>query len=174
MTSPILLVDSQDNEIGYDDKMKVHREGLLHRAFSVFVLNHNDELLLQRRAMEKYHSPGLWTNTCCSHAYESETLVQSAHRRLKEEMGFDCDLKEIFTFTYRVEFDNNLIEHEIDHVFVGRFNGIPTPHPAEVCEWKYMPLEELEKDLESNTGNYTFWLKVAFQKFRESYIQKAS
>ncbi len=173
MTSHILLVDSNDNEIGFEDKMIVHRKGLLHRAFSVFVLNQKNELLLQRRSMEKYHSPGLWTNTCCSHAFEGETLLQSAHRRLMEEMGFDCDLKEIFAFTYRVEFDNDLIEHEIDHVFAGRFNGIPNPHPGEVCDWKFMALKDLEKDLEWNAGNYTFWIKVAFQKFYESLKQGA-
>ena len=143
MPEYILTVDEKDNVTGKGEKMKVHREGKLHRAFSIFVFNSKSELLLQKRAKSKYHSGGLWTNTCCSHQRDGETLEKAVHRRLKEEMGFDCELKEVFTFTYRVKFDDGLIENEYDHVFFGKFDGKPEPNPEEVDDWKWISLEEL-------------------------------
>jgi len=160
----ILTVDENDNVIGKEEKIKIHREGKLHRAFSIFVFNSKGELLLQRRAGSKYHSGGLWTNTCCSHQRAEETLEKAIHRRLKEEMGFDCELKEAFTFTYRVKFDNGLFENEYDHVFFGKFDGKPEPNPKEVDEWKWVSLEELRKDIQKNPDDYTYWLKVSIDK----------
>jgi isopentenyl-diphosphate delta-isomerase len=164
MPEYILTVDEKDNVIGKEEKIKAHREGKLHRAFSIFVFNSKSELLLQRRAKSKYHSAGLWTNTCCSHQRDGEDLEKAIHRRLKEEMGFDCKLKEIFTFTYKVKFDNGLFENEYDHVFVGRFDGEPTPDPEEVDEWKWINLEELKKDIQKTPSNYTYWLKESIDK----------
>lgn len=160
----IILVDEKDREIGTGEKMKVHEEGKLHRAFSVFVFNSKGETLLQRRAEAKYHSGGLWTNTCCSHPRAGEALEKAIHRRLKEEMGFDVSLKEIFSFVYKVRFGNGLTENELDHVFVGKFDGKPVPNPEEAGGWKWISLDELKKDLEKNPGSYTYWLKVALDR----------
>jgi len=164
MSEYILLVDENDNVIGKEEKIKTHKEGKLHRAFSIFVFNSNGELLLQKRAKSKYHSAGLWTNTCCSHQRDGETLEKAIHRRLKEEMGFNCKLKEKFTFTYKVKFDNGLFENEYDHVFFGKFDGEPIPNPEEVDEWKWVDLEDLKKDIRENPSNYTYWLKVSIKK----------
>ena len=164
MPEYILLVDKNNNVIGKEEKLKTHREGKLHRAFSIFVFNSKGELLLQRRARTKYHSAGLWTNTCCSHQRPEETLEQALHRRLKEEMGFDCEVKEMFTFTYKVNFGNGLFEHEYDHVFFGKFDDEPTPNPEEVDEWKWINLEELKNDIQKNPGSYTYWLKESIDK----------
>ena len=131
----VILVDSQDNPIGVMEKMMAHQTGKLHRAFSVFVFNDHEELLLHRRALTKYHSPGLWTNTCCSHPMPGEDVAVAAHRRLQEEMGMACTLVKTFDFVYRAELDNDLIEHEFDHVFFGRTNDIPVINPDEVCVW---------------------------------------
>jgi len=164
MPEYILLVDENDNIIGKGEKIKTHREGKLHRAFSIFVFNSKGELLLQKRGKSKYHSGGLWTNTCCSHQRDGEALEEAVHRRLKEEMGFDCELKEMFTFTYRIKFDNNLFENECDHVFIGNFDGEPTPNPEEVDEWKWVGLEELKNDMQKNPDNYTYWLKESIDR----------
>ncbi len=164
MEERIILVDENDKEIGIDEKIKVHREGKLHRAFSIFVFNSKGELLLQKRAKTKYHSGGLWTNTCCSHPRAGESLGKNVHRRLKEEMGFDCELTEIFSFTYHATFDNHLIEHEYDHVFIGKFDGEPSPSPEEVDNWKWMDMEELKADVQKNPDNYTYWFKTAIDK----------
>jgi len=164
MSEFILTVDENDKVIGKEEKIKTHQLGKLHRAFSIFVFNSKGELLLQRRAKTKYHSGGLWTNTCCSHQRFDETLEKAIHRRLKEEMGFDCELKEIFSFIYKVKFDNDLFEHEYDHVFIGKFDGKPNPNPEEVDEWKWVDLEELKGDIRENPDNYTYWLKVSIDK----------
>ena len=164
MPEYILLVDENDNIIGKGEKIKTHREGKLHRAFSIFVFNSKGELLLQKRGKSKYHSGGLWTNTCCSHQRDGEALEEAVHRRLKEEMGFDCELKEMFTFTYRIKFGNNLFENECDHVFIGNFDGEPTPNPEEVDEWKWVGLEELKNDMQKNPDNYTYWLKESIDR----------
>ncbi len=164
MPEYILLVDKNDNVIGKGEKIKTHREGNLHRCFSLFVFNSKGELLLQRRARTKYHSAGLWTNTCCSHQRPDETLEQAVHRRLKEEMGFDCEVRKMFTFTYKVKFDNGLFEHEYDHVFFGNFDGKPIPNPEEVDEWRWIDLKKLKRDAEKNPNNYTYWLRLCLDR----------
>lgn len=160
----IILVDEKDREVGKGEKMKVHQEGLLHRAFSIFVFNSRGELLLQKRARGKYHSGGLWTNTCCSHPRAGEKLEDAIHRRLKEEMGFDCPLKEAFSFIYKVKFENGLYEHEYDHVFIGRCEVKPIPNPEEYEEWKWVSLEELKKDIKRSPEKYTYWLRSAMDR----------
>jgi isopentenyl-diphosphate delta-isomerase len=160
----VILVDTKDNEIATGEKMEVHRLGKLHRAFSVFVFNSKGELMLQKRAMKKYHSPGLWSNTCCSHPKPGETTEKAAHRRLREEMDFDCELKEAFSFVYKVRFDNGLIENEFDHVFLGRFDGKPRPNPDEADDGKWINLQELKDDVAQNPKKYSYWLRVALDK----------
>jgi len=157
----VILVDENDNEIGIGGKMEIHREGRLHRAFSIFVFNAKGELLLQQRAKVKYHSGGLWTNTCCGHPRPGESLEDAAHRRLSEEMGFDCQMKRIFSFHYQVRFQNGFVENEHDHVFLGRFSGEPFPAFEEVSDWKWSDPGILRKDLRENPDAYTFWLKFA-------------
>jgi isopentenyl-diphosphate delta-isomerase len=159
----IALVNEEDDITGYAEKLEVHKTGLLHRAFSVFVLNNNNELLLQRRSFNKYHSGGLWTNTCCSHMFRDEDFNKSVHRRLKEEMGFDCELQFAFKFRYDVAFKNGLFENELDHVYIGYFNGNPKPNPMEACDWKWASLDELRKDIILNEDLYTYWFKIAFK-----------
>lgn len=159
----VVLVDENDNEVGSGEKMQVHREGRLHRAFSIFVFNSQGKMLIHKRASSKYHSPGLWTNTCCSHPRPGEELEEAVHRRLQEEMGFDCELKEILHFVYKVKF-NGLSEHELDHVFVGRCDAEPKPDPQEVEEWKWIDVQELLKDIQENPDSYTYWFKIALEK----------
>jgi isopentenyl-diphosphate delta-isomerase len=153
----VILVDSEDKQVGTEEKMKAHQDPKLHRAFSVFIVNPKGEMMIQRRALGKYHCPGLWTNTCCSHPRPGEDTEDAAHRRLKEEMGFDCDLKEIFTFTYKAEFDNGLTEHEFDHVFLGECDKEPSPDTEEVEEWKWIEISELREDMKENPERYTPW-----------------
>ena len=171
MPEYILTVDENDKVTGKGEKIKVHREGKLHRAFSIFVFNSKGELLLQKRAKSKYHSGGLWSNTCCSHQRDGEILEKAVHRRLKEEMGFDCDLKEVFNFTYKVKFDNGLFENEYDHVFFGKFDGKPEPNPKEVDEWKWVNLKELKKYIQKNPDDYTYWLKVSIDRVISNFNQ---
>ncbi len=163
----VILVNEQDEQIGLMPKMEAHEKALLHRAFSVFVFNHNNELMLQQRAFEKYHSPGLWTNTCCSHQRDGEGNIEAGKRRLREEMGFVVDLKEAISFIYKAPFDNGLTEHEYDHVLLGRYNGKPSINKEEVADWKWMALEDVKADISSNPDNYTAWFKVIFEKFYE-------
>ena len=160
--SYVILVDAQDKELGLMEKMQAHQEGLLHRAFSVFVINNNNQMLLQKRALEKYHSPGLWTNACCSHPYPNENTLVAANRRLQEEMGFNCNLKELGSFTYKTSFDNGLTEHEYDHVFIGNYNGPITVNPEEVDSFKWVSFDEIDEKLINNKHEYTFWFQVAF------------
>ncbi len=164
MAEQVILVDEKDRKTGTGEKIEVHRKGLLHRAFSIFVFNSKGELLIHRRAREKYHSGGLWTNTCCSHPRPGEKTLEAAHRRLLEEMGFDCPLKEVFQFIYKVRFGNGLFEHELDHVFTGRFDGKPKPDAKEVEDWKWTGLKELRKDMKQNPGKYTYWFKAALPR----------
>ena len=166
----VILVDENDQEIGKMEKQEAHEKGLLHRAFSVFVFNENKELLLQQRALTKYHSAGLWTNTCCSHPRIGETIEQAAHRRLMEEMGFDCDLSTKTSFIYKAAFENGLTEHEFDHVLVGSFNGEINFNPTEVKNFKWINLEELQIDLLQNNQNYTAWFKIIFDNFQKSLL----
>ncbi len=164
----VILVDENDQEIGTMEKQEAHEKGLLHRAFSVFVFNENKELLLQQRALTKYHSAGLWTNTCCSHPRAGETIEQAAHRRLMEEMGFDCELTTKTSFIYKAAFENGLTEHEFDHVLVGSFNGEINFNPTEVKNFKWINLEELQIDLLQNNQNYTAWFKIIFDNFQKN------
>ena len=161
----VILVDSNDNQIGLMPKMEAHEKGLLHRAFSVFVFNSTNELLLQQRALDKYHSPGLWTNTCCSHQREGENNITAGKRRLQEEMGFSTDLKEVMSFVYKAPFDNGLTEHEYDHVLIGNYNDSPAPNPNEVADWKWMPLEKVAEDIQKHPEQYTAWFQIIFDKF---------
>jgi len=160
----IIIVDRKDRQIGTGEKLDVHRKGRLHRAFSIFIFNPEGETLLQRRAAGKYHSAGLWTNTCCSHPREGEKLEEAVHRRLRQEMGFDCALKEIFSFIYKVKFGNGLYEHEFDHVFVGSFEGKPAPDPEEADGWKWVSLEELKADIKRSPEKYTYWLRASLDR----------
>jgi isopentenyl-diphosphate Delta-isomerase len=167
MMEKVILVDESDNMIGEMEKMEAHRKGVLHRAFSVFVLDGSNRLLLHRRALEKYHSPGLWTNTCCSHPRAGESVPAAAHRRLMEEMGFDCPLDDVFTFIYHAEFDNGLTEHELDHVLIGFSEEKPVINTDEVHEYKWMSLPEIETSIRANPGIYTIWFRIAFKKVTE-------
>ncbi|CAM1339933.1 isopentenyl-diphosphate Delta-isomerase [Tenacibaculum aestuarii] len=166
MKEHVILVDEQDNPIGLMEKIEAHEKALLHRAFSVFVFNEKNELMLQQRASEKYHSPLLWTNTCCSHQRDGESNIEAGKRRLQEEMGFSCELEELFSFIYKAPFDNGLTEHELDHVMIGRFNDEPIINPEEVASYKWMPLEEVKSDIENYPEKYTAWFKIIF---KESY-----
>jgi isopentenyl-diphosphate delta-isomerase len=160
----VILVDDNDKEIGTEEKIKAHKEGKLHRAFSIFVFNSRGELLLQKRAPSKYHSGGLWTNTCCSHPVPDENMTSTIHKRLEEEMGFDCELRKAFHFIYRAELTNGLIEHEYDHVFSGIYDGDVKPNPDEVSDFKWVELNDLEKDLAAHPELFTPWLRNAFFK----------
>lgn len=156
----IILVDESDNEIGTMEKMEAHRKGVLHRAFSVLLLNSQGELLLQKRAKNKYHSGGLWTNTCCSHPLPHESIQDAARRRLKQEMGIDLLPTFAFKFIYKTNLDQSLIEHEFDHVYVGVFDGIPMINKDEVEEWKFMSLDSLRNDIKQFPESYTPWFKM--------------
>lgn len=164
MEERVILVNEQDEIIGFGEKIATHLNGDLHRAFSVFIFNSSGELLLQRRAATKYHSKNLWSNACCGHPRPGESIGESAHRRLKEEMGFNCELREVFSFTYRVKLDKNFFENEYDHVFLGSFDGEPVPNPNEVDDWKWIDLKILKKDIDENPTNYTYWLSVSIDK----------
>lgn len=167
MEESVVLVDPDDNEVGTMAKLQAHVEGRLHRAFSVFLFDADGRLLMQRRATGKYHSAGLWTNTCCSHPRPGEPVLAAAKRRLQEEMGISAPLTAGFTFTYRAEFSNGLIEHELDHVLFGTWSGPVAPDPAEVSEWRYATLEELDADLRACPERYTAWLHVCWPRVRE-------
>ena len=168
-----MLVDASGKGIGTMDKMAAHKAGALHRAFSVFIFNSKGQLLLQQRALDKYHSGGEWTNTCCSHPRLGEAVLTAAHRRLQEEMGMKCDLTELFHFTYEHKFTNGLTEHEYDHVFIGQSDDAPQPNADEVAATRYADIDELTNDMEANAGNYTSWLKICFEKVKEHYYQHA-
>ena len=166
MEEQVILVDENDNQIGLMPKMEAHEKAILHRAFSVFVFNTKGELMLQQRAAHKYHSPLLWTNTCCSHQRDEETNLDAGKRRLQEEMGIKTNLKEVFSFVYKAAFDNGLTEHELDHVMVGSFEGVPDINLEEVENYKWMLLEDVKKDIEDKPHIYTAWFKIIF---KESY-----
>lgn len=168
----VILVDEENKVLGSLEKMEAHQKALLHRAFSVFVFNSKDECLLQRRAISKYHSAGLWTNTCCSHPKPGEDTRAAAMRRLKEEMGFETPLREIFQFTYKAGFDNGLTEHEFDHVFIGKYEGEIIPDPGEVVEHEYWPMEKIRVHLESNPDEFTVWFRIAFPKVLQWWHDK--
>ncbi len=169
MNENVILVNEQDQVVGTMPKMEAHIEGKLHRAFSVFVFNNEGELLLQQRAADKYHSGGKWSNTCCSHPRPGEDTLAAAHRRLFEEMGLKCELNEAFSFTYKVEMDEGLIEHEYDHVYVGVSDMLPVPDPGEVAAYCYQNMSELKEKLISEPDQYSEWLKICFNRVNNIY-----
>ena len=168
----VILVDEQDNALGTMDKLQAHQKGVLHRAFSIFIFNDQGQMLIQQRAFGKYHSGGLWTNACCSHPLPGETLKQAAKRRLQEEMGFSCELKELCSFIYREELDNNMIEHELDHVFSGEYNDDPKPDPLEVAAFKWISMKQLQAQLELHPEEFTVWFKVILDNFQKNLSPK--
>jgi len=159
MDNDIILVDKNDKIIGYEEKIKIHKKGQLHRAFSIFIFNSKGELLLQKRVKNKYHSGGLWSNTCCSHPRKNKEIEFECHKRLREEMGFDCKLTKIFSFIYKVNLENGFIENEFDHVFFGKYNGLINPNPKEVSDYKCLNLKDLKEDINKNTKIYSYWFK---------------
>lgn len=171
MYTDVILVNEKDEILGSIEKLEAHEKGLLHRAFSIFVFNSNNELLIHQRAFGKYHSEGLWTNTCCSHPSPGETVLEAAHRRLQEEMGFDCEMQQSFHFIYKAELDNNLIEHELDHVVIGQSDQTPNLNPEEAIDFKYIGLADLLVDISKNPSNYTFWFKTILQIHFDQLIE---
>ena len=161
----VILVDENDNQVGLMPKLEAHQKGLLHRAFSVFIFNSKYELLLQKRASSKYHSGGLWTNTCCSHPREGEEILDAANRRLIEEMGIDTSLRKVHDFIYKAELDNDLTEHEFDHVLYGIYNEDPIINKDEADDFKWIDMDSLNEDIKTNGNNYTIWFKIAFEYF---------
>ncbi|WP_062053389.1 isopentenyl-diphosphate Delta-isomerase [Aquimarina longa] len=161
----VILVNENDEKIGLMPKLEAHQKAVLHRAFSVFVINNNNELMLQQRARHKYHSPELWTNTCCSHQRDGEGNVEAGMRRLQEEMGFVTSLKEVISFIYKAPFDNGLTEHEYDHVLIGTYEEAPVINPEEVSDWKWMHIEAVKEDISKHPEIYTAWFKIIFEKF---------
>lgn len=174
MNEEVILVDENDHEIGLMDKLEAHEKGLLHRAFSIFIFNDKNELLMQKRAMGKYHSASLWSNTCCSHPKMGDSIEIACEIRLMEEMGFITELKFFKSFIYKASLGNGLHEHEFDHVYIGRFNGSPVPNSAEVARWRYVDLNELEKDLVANPTHYTAWLKIIFGDVKKYILSKTN
>ena len=168
MEELVVLVDENDKELGLMPKLEAHEKAVLHRAFSVFIFNKKGELMLQQRAAHKYHSPLLWTNTCCSHQRDGESNIEAGRRRLQEEMGFTTDLKEVFSFIYKAPFDNGLTEHELDHVMIGYFDEKPNLNKEEVEAYKWMTLEEVKSDIDQQPEMYTEWFKIIF---KESYLK---
>ena len=161
----VILVNEKDQEIGLMPKLEAHQKAVLHRAFSVFIFNSENELMLQKRASNKYHSPNLWTNTCCSHQRSGESNIQAGTRRLYEEMGFTTTLNEITSFIYKAPFDNGLTEHELDHIMVGYYNDDPVINSDEVEDWKWMKIEDVKNDISLNPDLYTAWFKIIFKNF---------
>ncbi|OIQ21467.1 MAG: isopentenyl-diphosphate delta-isomerase [Flavobacterium sp. MedPE-SWcel] len=161
----VILVNENDEQIGLMPKMEAHEKALLHRAFSVFILNSKNEIMLQQRAAQKYHSPLLWTNTTCSHQREGETNLVAGNRRLMEEMGIQTELKELFSFIYKAPFDNGLTEHELDHVMIGYYNDEPNINRDEAESWKWMSIEAVKDDMKANPDVYTVWFKIIFDEF---------
>ena len=156
----VILVDHDDREVGTEEKLKAHQRGVLHRAVSAFLIDAEGRHLLQRRAAGKYHSEGLWSNACCSHPFPGEAVPDAVSRRLREEMGVTVPLTPLLRYTYRAELDNGLIEHEVDHVFIGRFDGVPTPDPAEVSEWRWVAPDALDAEMALAPGNFTAWFRL--------------
>ena len=155
----VVLVDEHDFEIGTMPKMEAHQKALLHRAISVFIFNSKGEWLLQRRALHKYHSSGLWSNTACTHPRPGESYLEAADRRLKEEMGMQCELNDLFNFIYKEKLDNELTEHELDHVFIGYTDQIPNINVEEVCDHTHISYDDLKNDIHANPDKYTYWFK---------------
>jgi len=163
----VILVDENDNQIGTEEKIKAHKEGKLHRCVSILVFNHKGELLLQQRADNKYHSGGLWSNTCCGHQAPGETSIMAGEKRLQEEFGFACKLEEAFTFTYKAIFSNGLTENEFDHLLIGKCEPTPNPNSEEIKDWKWMSIEAIEKDITINPKQYTEWFKIIIKELHQ-------
>lgn len=166
----VVLVNEEDAELGTMEKMEAHEKGVLHRAFSIFLINSKGELLLHKRAAHKYHSPLLWTNTCCSHPRPNESLQEATARRLQEEMGMSCSMKKAFSFVYKAQLDQGLTEHELDHVFIGQTDDVPKPNPEEVHDYKYVSLESLEANINEHPNEYTEWFKICFSEAKNALI----
>ena len=167
----VILVNENDEQVGTMPKLEAHEKAALHRAFSIFILNDKNEVMLQQRAAHKYHSPLLWTNTCCSHQRVGETNIQAGTRRLQEEMGFVTEIKELFHSIYKAPFDNGLTEHELDHVMIGHSNQEPQINEDEVASWKWMSTEAIKNDISNSPELYTEWFKIIFQKF-DHYLEE--
>lgn len=167
----VILVNEQDEPIGLMPKMEAHEKALLHRAFSVFIFNNAGDLMLQQRAWHKYHSPGLWTNTCCSHQRQGEANIEAGKRRLLEEMGFVTDLRESGSFIYKAAMENGLTEHEYDHILVGNYTDDPEINAEEVADWKWMPIEAVKADIQNNPERYTAWFRIIFEEYYEHIHQ---
>ena len=161
----VILVNEKDEQIGLMPKQEAHEKAVLHRAFSVFIFNEQNKLMLQQRALHKYHSPGLWTNTCCSHQRDGESSLEAGKRRLQEEMGLTTNLKETTSFIYKAPFENGLTEYEYDHILVGNYNGNPIINVEEVASWKWMSMDAVQDDIKNSPENYTAWFKIIFDKF---------
>ncbi len=172
MMQEVILVDEQDRVQGFMEKMEAHEKGVLHRAFSVFIFNDKGEMLLQRRALSKYHSGGLWTNACCSHPQPGETTSVAARRRLTEEVGFTKDNEKVFDFVYRADFENGLTEHEFDHVFIGHYSGSLHPNPDEVMDYRYQDMDSLRDAMTASPGEFTAWFRLAFPRIENWYKGK--
>lgn len=168
----VILVNELNEQIGTMPKMEAHEKALLHRAFSVFIMNDKGETMIQQRAAHKYHSPLIWANTCCSHQREGESNIEAGKRRLMEEMGFEVPLKELFSFIYKAPFDNGLTEHELDHVMMGYYNGEPNINPDEVADWKWMKPEDIKNEISIDPDKYSAWFKIIFDKFYDHITQE--
>ncbi len=166
----VILVDEHDKQIGLLEKIQAHKEGRLHRAFSVIIFNQNGDMLIHQRAKDKYHCGGLWTNACCSHPRDGELTEDAAHRRLNEEMGFDTELSYIDSFIYKADFDNGLIEHEYDHLYAGFYEGEILPNEDEVANWKYVNLVQLKQDIQRNPSQYTIWFRDIIQNHLKTIL----
>ncbi|MFT5859134.1 MAG: isopentenyl-diphosphate delta-isomerase [Flavobacteriaceae bacterium] len=168
----VILVDENDHPLGEMEKMEAHSKGLLHRVFSIFIFNENNELMLQRRALRKYHSGGLWTNSCCSHQGMGETTLAAGYRRLTEELNFTTELSVYFSFIYRAELGGGMIENELDHLLIGHYNDHPTPNQEEVDDVKFLSLKTIEEDIVINPDDYTAWFKVIFNRVNNSILSE--
>lgn len=173
MPTDVILVDENDHVVGAMEKMEAHQKGLLHRAFSVFIFNNKGEMLLQQRSIHKYHSAQLWSNACCSHPVPGESILNAAHRRLQEEMGFDTALTTAFSFVYKTSFDNGLVEYEFDHVLIGYYDGDIKPDSHEVNDYCFMKMEAVKESLEHHQHKYTYWFTQVFPKL-EHYLASKS
>jgi isopentenyl-diphosphate delta-isomerase len=171
----IVLVDELDNVVGYEEKQQAHENGgRLHRAFSVFIYNSAGQMLLQLRGRDKYHFGGLWTNACCSHPRRGEVLDEAVHQRLQFELGFDTELREVFTFIYKATDPvSRLTEHELDHVFVGTYDGDPAPNVEEVDDWKWADVDAIQQDVLAKPENYSPWFRIAFERMQNEFAPKS-
>lgn len=168
----VILVDENDRQTGTCEKLEAHQKGLKHRAFSIFLFNKKGEFLLQQRAAEKYHTPGLWSNTCCSHPRPDEEMEEALQRKLFQEMGIQSPVEKVFDFSYRADFENGLIENEVDHVYFGEYNEAPNPNPSEIQSWKYSSFEDIKKEIAQDESNFTPWFKLVLDQVKDHYKKR--